>query len=103
VAWLDADCVGEPLSVRTRRSGDRLQPLGSLYTRKLKNVLIDAKIPRAWRDRLPLVVAPQGIAWVAGVRLAEWAKVTSSTRTILRLQVFQHDRNEAVEACWEPR
>jgi tRNA(Ile)-lysidine synthase len=66
-------------------------------------MLIDAKIPRAIRDRLPLVVAPQGIAWVAGLRLAEWAKVTPTTRTILRLQVVRHDRNEAVDACWEPR
>ena len=26
------------------------------------------------RDRLPLVVTSRGIAWVAGVRPAEWAK-----------------------------
>jgi hypothetical protein len=37
---------------------------------KLKAFLIDAKIPHALRDRLPLVVTPTGIAWVAGIRPA---------------------------------
>src|ERR671910_907138 len=72
------------------RSGDRLQPLGSLYVKKLKAFLIDAKIPHGLRDRLPLVVTSTGIAWVAGVRPAEWAKVTPSTRVILRLQLSRH-------------
>ena len=90
VAWLDAESVGQDVRVRTRRSGDRLQPLGSVYTKKLKAFLIDAKIPQALRDRLPLVVTPTGIAWVAGIRPAEWAKVTPATQAILRLQVFRH-------------
>jgi tRNA(Ile)-lysidine synthase len=90
VTWLDADSVGRDVRVRTRRAGDRLQPLGSVYTKKLKAFLIDAKIPQAVRDRLPLVVTGRGIAWVAGVRPAEWAKVTPATRAILRLQVSRH-------------
>jgi tRNA(Ile)-lysidine synthase len=89
VAWLDADRMGRELRVRTRRSGDRFQPLGSPYVKKLKAFLIDAKIPRAARDRLLLVVSGAGIAWVAGVRPAEWAKVTETTRTILRLQLIR--------------
>jgi tRNA(Ile)-lysidine synthase len=89
-AWLDADKVGRDLRVRTRRPGDRLQPLGSAHAKKLKAVLIDAKIPRAGRDRLPLVVSTAGIAWVVGVRIAEWAKVSPSTRHVLSLQVIRH-------------
>jgi tRNA(Ile)-lysidine synthase len=96
VAWLDAESVGQDVRVRTRRSGDRLQPLGSVYAKKLTDFLIDAKIPRDVRDRLPLVVARTGIAWVAGVRPAEWAKVTSATRAILRLQLLRHAPDPAV-------
>jgi tRNA(Ile)-lysidine synthase len=87
--------------VRTRRSGDRLQPLGSIYTKKLKDFLIDAKIPRAVRDRLPLVVTSMGIAWVAGVRPAEWAKVTPTTRAILRLQLLRDASEQAVDTAPE--
>jgi tRNA(Ile)-lysidine synthase len=91
VTWLDAESVGRDVRVRTRRSGDRLQPLGSVYSKKLKAFLIDAKVPRAVRDHLPLVVTSAGIAWVAGVRPAEWAKVTPTTRAILRLELRRHD------------
>jgi tRNA(Ile)-lysidine synthase len=103
VAWLDAERVGQDVRVRTRRSGDRLQPLGSIYTRKLKAFLIDAKIPHGLRDRLPLVVTSMGIAWVAGVRPAEWAKVTPATRVILRLQLFRHLPEPAIGTAFEPR
>ena len=91
VTWLDADRVGREARVRTRRPGDRLQPLGSSYSRKLKAFLIDAKVPRVVRNRLPLVVTSAGIAWVAGVRPAEWAKVVPATRLILCLQLLRHD------------
>jgi len=88
--WLDADRVGRELYLRTRSPGDRFQPLGSPYMKKLKSFLIDAKVPRAERDRLPLITTSAGIAWVAGVRPADWAKVTSTTRVILRLQLIRH-------------
>jgi tRNA(Ile)-lysidine synthase len=99
VAWLDADRVGRDLRVRTRRSGDRFQPSGSPYVRKLKAFLIDTKIPRAVRDRLPLVVTGAGIAWVAGVRPAEWAKVTAMTRTILCLRLIQQPPERTLDTA----
>jgi tRNA(Ile)-lysidine synthase len=101
VAWLDADRVGRDVRVRTRRPGDRLQPLGSVYAKKLKAFLIDAKVPRAVRDRLPLVVTGAGIAWVAGVRPAEWAKVTPDTRVILRLRLLRQAPEKAVDTVRE--
>jgi tRNA(Ile)-lysidine synthase len=101
VTWLDADRVGQDVRVRTRRPGDRLQPLGSVYTKKLKAFLIDAKVPRAVRDRLPLVVTRAGIAWVAGVRPAEWVKVIPTTRVILRLQVLRHVSGTAADTVLE--
>jgi tRNA(Ile)-lysidine synthase len=103
VTWLDAERVGQDVRVRTRRPGDRLQPLGSVYAKKLKAFLIDAKIPHALRDRLPLVVTSTGIAWVAGVRPAEWAKVTPTTRAILRLQLFRHAPEQALDMAYERR
>jgi tRNA(Ile)-lysidine synthase len=103
VTWLDAECVGQEVRVRTRRPGDRLQPLGSPYAKKLKSFLIDAKIPRVLRDRVPLVVTSKGIAWVAGMRPAEWAKVTATTRAVLRLQLVRHVAEKAVDTACEPR
>jgi tRNA(Ile)-lysidine synthase len=101
VTWLDAERVGQEVHVRTRRPGDRLQPLGSVYAKKFKAFLIDAKVPRAVRDRLPLVVARAGIAWVAGVRPAEWAKVTPTTQAILHLQLLRHAPEKAMDTVPE--
>jgi tRNA(Ile)-lysidine synthase len=97
VTWLDAEKVGQDVHIRTRRPGDCFQPLGSVHTKKLKAFLIDAKVPRVVRDRLPLVVSSAGIAWVAGVRPAEWAKVRPTTRLILRLQLLRHGSRTALD------
>ena len=69
---------GDRLVVRNRRPGDRLRPLGAPGTRKLKDLLIDRKIPRDRRDRLPLLCLAQDderIAWVPGVTVDEAYRV----------------------------
>ena len=73
-ARLGYETLGDRLWLRTREPGDRFQPLGMAHTKKLQDFMVDAKIPRRWRDRVPLIVSERGIAWVAGWRIAEWAK-----------------------------
>jgi tRNA(Ile)-lysidine synthetase-like protein len=63
--------------VRMRRSGDRFQPLGMPQAKKLKDFLIDRKIPADARDRLPLVTHDGEIVWIAGVEVSEKYKVSS--------------------------
>jgi len=85
-AFLDLDAVGSTLSVRSRRPGDRLRPVGLGGEKKLQDLLVDAKVPQDQRDTVPLVCAAWGIAWVVGHRLDERAKVGPATRTVLRLR-----------------
>ncbi|MCL4836644.1 MAG: tRNA lysidine(34) synthetase TilS [Thermoanaerobaculia bacterium] len=59
------------LSIRSRRAGDRLRPEGGPGRRKLKELLIDRKIPPFDRDRLPLVCVGEAVVWIPGVVLAE--------------------------------
>ena len=56
VAVVQASSVMLPLTVRSRRPGDRLQPLGAPGHRKLQDLLVDRKVPRRARDRVPIVV-----------------------------------------------
>lgn len=58
---------GLELSVGYRQPGLRMRPLGSPGTRKLQDVLTDAKVPRHLRDRLPLIFAGGRLAWVPGI------------------------------------
>jgi len=86
-AFLDAQAVGADLALRTRRPGDRFQPLGmDGHTAKLADFLTNQKVPRAARDRLPLLVGGWGIAWVCGLRLDESARVQDATERVLSLR-----------------
>lgn len=85
-ACLDLDRTGERLTVRSRRPGDRFQPLGMEGEKKLGEFMIDARIPRAWRKRVPLVCSPEHIVWVAGWRPDGRVRVTENTRRVLCLE-----------------
>ncbi len=86
MACLDLDAAGGDLVLRGRKDGDRFQPLGMGEPKRLQDFMVDAKIPRIWRDRVPLVCSPGGILWVVGWRIAERVKVTDSTKHVLRLE-----------------
>ncbi|HHY45956.1 MAG TPA: tRNA lysidine(34) synthetase TilS [Firmicutes bacterium] len=84
-AFLDRDLVTPPLTVRSRRPGDRFWPLGLGAPKKLKDFFIDARVPRRARDIIPLVLNGEDIIWVAGYRIDERYKVTERTGRVLHL------------------
>ena len=85
-AYFDLDKTGDKLAVRSRLPGDRFQPLGMNQLKKLGEFMIDAKIPHAWRQRIPIVHSAQHILWVVGWRIDERVKVTDHTKRILCLK-----------------
>jgi len=89
-AYFDLGKSGDKLTVRARKRGDRFQPLGLARPKKLGEFMIDAKIPQAWRGRIPLVCSGEQILWVVGWRLDERAKVGQDTKRVLRLR-FEAD------------
>ena len=83
----DAARVAGALRVRTRRDGDRFRPLGMEHTRKVQDCLVDRGIAAPLRDRVPLLVADNGILWVVGCMPAADAAVTAKTRELLEVEV----------------
>jgi tRNA(Ile)-lysidine synthase len=83
-----SDGIALPLAVRSRRPGDRFSPPGlGGRRRKLQDVLVDRKIDRGERDRLPLVVdATDRIVWIVGVAVAEDFRVTEPSRGVILLK-----------------
>jgi tRNA(Ile)-lysidine synthase len=75
------------VDVRPRRRGDRFHAFGT-GERRLKSLLIDAKVPRWDRARLPLVEADGRILWVAGLRRGAAAPITAATREIVELSLI---------------
>lgn len=87
-AYLDLDQLpGNSLKVQSRWAGARYHPQGSSGSKKLKDFLIDQKIPEWKRDFLPLITAENEILWVAGVRIAHPYRVTSATKKVLLLEL----------------
>ncbi|MFC2006132.1 tRNA lysidine(34) synthetase TilS [Chloroflexota bacterium] len=85
-AYIDLDKIDGDVVVRCRQPGDRFQPLGMSQTKKLGEFMIDAKIPRLWRQRVPVVCSPQHILWVVGWRIDDRVKVTEDTKQVLCLE-----------------
>ncbi len=93
-AFLDFDLLDLPLVIRSRRPGDRVRLLGAPGSRKLKDILIDRKIPLAERRLLPVVASGDNIAWVAGVGIAHNFRVTTETSRILHLKIVDASNRE---------
>jgi len=83
---VDLERVGTELVVRTRRAGDRFEPLGLGAAKKLKDFFVDERVPREERERMLVVEGRLGIVWVVGRRLDERAKVTPATRRVAVLR-----------------
>ena len=86
VVYIDAASIQTPLRIRTRWPGARFHPLGAPGHKKLKAFLIDKKVPRAERERIPLVVSGAEIVWVAGYQLGNPFRIRPQTQQVVRLQ-----------------
>jgi tRNA(Ile)-lysidine synthase len=87
-AYFDLDVLRFPLRLRTRRPGDRIEPIGMNGTKKVKDLLIDRKIPPSERDRLALVVdADNSVLWIPGIRRSSRALVRNGTANVLHMKL----------------
>ena len=80
-----------PLTARNRRQGDRFQPYGMRGTKKIKDFLIDAKVPRYERDSIPLLVCGDQILWIIGYTTSDAFKIESDTRQYLYLRYASNE------------
>ena len=77
----DADNIGNEITLRHWRAGDRFRPIGFKSASKLQDLFTNAKIPRARRHSLIVAEAAGGeIFWVEGLRISENFKLTPGTR-----------------------
>lgn len=83
----DYDTIKGTLKLRTREVGDYLELGAGLGTKTLKKYLMEKKIPREERDRIPLIADGSHILWVIGYRISAGYKVTEATRTILQIKI----------------
>ncbi|HTX17557.1 MAG TPA: tRNA lysidine(34) synthetase TilS [Bacteroidota bacterium] len=85
--YVDARKVRFPLRIRSWRKGDIFVPLGMKHRKKVSDLFVDMKISRSAKDRIPIVESGGEIVWVAGCRISERFKITSSSSGAYELSI----------------
>jgi tRNA(Ile)-lysidine synthase len=79
-----------PFTVRARRPGDRMAPLGMRgHTKSLQDLFVDRRVPRAERATLPVVECDGEVAWIPGVATSERFRVEPGTGAAVALEAHQ--------------
>ena len=92
--YMDLDKLSSPLVLRNRRNGDWIEPMGMKGRKKIKDYLIDEKVPRAQRDEIMLIADADSVVWIEKKLLSERVKITSKTRNILEVRIIEKEGND---------
>ncbi len=72
--------------VRGRQPGDRFRPLGAPGRTSVQDLLVNRKVPRELRNRLPVIVDSAGaVVWVPGAPPAQEFAVQPDSKTVVQL------------------
>ena len=82
---LDADKIKYPFVIRSRKPGDRFMPLGMNQIVKLKDFLINCKVPKSERDYIPIFDDGEKIFWVTGKRLDQRVAIDDNSTRFLHI------------------
>lgn len=85
ILYLDAAKITFPLWLRNWKQGDRIQPLGMKGTKLVSDVLTDAKVSFIAKEKIVVLTQDEEILWIVGMRSSNLGKVTSSTKTLMKL------------------
>ena len=85
--YFDYDIIKNNPVFRFRKTGDRCRIDNHGHEKRLKQELIDRKIPVRMRDTVLLLASGQKVYWAVGVRRFEEFYVTDKTDRILEISV----------------
>ncbi len=83
-----------PITVRSRRPGDRMIPFGLRGRKKLSDLFIDRKVPLSERDLIPVFADREGIFWVPGVATAERTRIGRLSRGTLHILLAKCEKTD---------
>lgn len=79
--YIDADRLELPLTIRPWRAGDRMRPLGMPGTKKVSDILTDARVPSSRRRHALVVEDARGIVWLVGHRIDQRVRIVEPGTT----------------------
>ena len=96
IKYFDYDKIKGNLSIRYRKDGDYIIPLGMRGRKKLKDYFIDKKVPRDRRDEIPLIALGQEILWIVGFTINDNYKIDNYTNKILKIELTDNRRGDTI-------
>ncbi|HAX72916.1 MAG TPA: tRNA lysidine(34) synthetase TilS [Firmicutes bacterium] len=86
-----------PLKVRTRKPGDRIKLINDYGRKKVKEIMIEEKVPKHLRDTWPLIVDDNdNIIWIPLLKKTAYCK-TITHKHMLTIEYIQHGGTEEDE------
>lgn len=86
IAVFDANLLSGPFTVRSRQQGDRIALKGLGGTKKVADILSDAKIRTNERNSVPVIEKDGEILYVAGLRQSGKFAVSADTNSFLIME-----------------
>ena len=83
--WMDYDKIKQGFCIRNRNVGDYFICDDFGHRKKLKQYMIDEKIPANERSKMWLLAQEDKVLWLVGGRMSEHIKVTEQTKTVIEI------------------
>ncbi len=82
-AFIEIDKID--FTIRYRKNGDKILPLGASGSQKLKKYLNEKKIPQHEKDKIVLLCQNNEVLWAAGIGLSDKIKVVNNPTHVITL------------------
>jgi tRNA(Ile)-lysidine synthase len=84
----DADKLNiNDIKVRSRKKGDKIEPMGVGGIKKIKDIYVDLKLPLAQRNNMAVFVDGKSVLWAAPYRRSSIAPITEQTKRVVRMEI----------------
>ncbi len=85
IEYIDASLIEFPIIVRSWQRGDAFVPLGMKGRKKVSDFFVDSKLSNTEKHTVPIIESDGRVVWIAGHRLDDRFKLTSSTTDVYQL------------------
>ncbi len=91
ISYYSKEVLKDDLFIRSRINGDTI--LLENFKKKIKDILIDAKVDKYERDSIPILEQNNNILWIMGIRRSTLYKFNKEDKEILKIS-FERIDNE---------
>lgn len=85
ILYIDAAAISFPLTLRSWKHGDRMQPYGMKGTKLVSDMLTDSKVSFIDKEKMVVLTSSQDILWILGLRSSNYGKITATTKSVIKL------------------